>query len=417
MSVAVTYSSVSSSRCSGCATPSSHRRSTVTYSATSAASHQAKFQTLYHRQLQPTRISSFQLKAIRQPRRGYRVQKIRSTAKTVALAPPEQQIVIGDIGGTNARFQLWDVSADGSTNQVFEKILPTSGYETFEAALDEFLQTAGVTGDIAVAAFAVAGPCQNNRCEMTNISWIVDKVLIEDKFSNICDASVLNDFEAVGYGCPAVSEDKLLVLNDVPRQTTSPSVCIGPGTGLGEALITYQGDNFKVWPSEGGHVGLAPRGEVQRALVEYMERTLGEIELEFCCSGQGLQTLYSFLREYRNKPDLPDLEPKDISIKGMSGECPLCDEALNLFIDILGYEASNFGLKALAFGGVYIAGGIPPKIKSKLEQGGLLTAFLQKGTRFGPLRAKMPLYVVLDEMVGLLGAREYALQHMRQLAA
>ncbi|KAK3265756.1 hypothetical protein CYMTET_25612 [Cymbomonas tetramitiformis] len=332
------------------------------------------------------------------------------------VASTQESVVVADLGGTNARFQLWNVEIGGGEEVlVKEKIFPAADFETFPEAFTAFIEATGYDGDIAAAAFAVAGPVADNRCQMTNISWVVDGSELENTF-DVKRVSVLNDFEAIGYGCTAVAEENLLVLNDVPQRMESPAVCVGPGTGLGEALIVYDATNeeYKVLPSEGGHVGVSPRGEVQRALVAYLEDTCGDAELEYVVSGSGLQRIYNFLREYRGNTNAPELEPAEVSQKGMAEECELCTEAVTIFLDILGYEASNFGLKALAKGGVYIAGGIPPKMKSEIEKGGVLKAFLQEGTRFAPLRAQFPLYVVLDDKIGLLGTKVYALQSLRK---
>ena len=332
-------------------------------------------------------------------------------------------VLVADIGGTNCRFQLWEVlpgddeSSLVASTMLLEKILPTSEFERFDQALESFLELEeSKCLPPKAAAFACAGPVKDNCCRFTNISWVVDKAEVEKDFGLPC--RVLNDFEAIGYGVTQLKGDQILTIHDVPKEKKGPIAVLGPGTGLGEAQLFWNDeiDDYTVYPSEGSHATFAPRGWKQRALQAVVEAERGHCSVERVACGSGLVRIYNFLLtdEQPHKPgyqSLDDPTPASISQAGLDGTDPVAVEALNMFLAIVGAEAGYMALRGLSTGGVYIAGGILPKVISRAREGGLLDAFLWKESRFHDKVLKyIPLYVVLDEKVGLMGSRQQAIQ-------
>ena len=341
---------------------------------------------------------------------------------SLATAPSSSSsssVLVADIGGTNCRFQLWSVNTLATHDAVMllERIYPTEDYDRFDQALRAFLDTPeATTCPPAAAAFACAGPVKDNCCRFTNITWVVDKAEVERDFCIPC--RVLNDFEAIGYGVPLLSDDQILKVHDVPRDDKGPIAVLGPGTGLGEAQLFWDDDieSYRVQPSEGSHATFAPRGWKQRALQAKVESERGHCSVERVACGSGLVRIYDFLvtDEQSHRPGVFHMEdptPASVSQAAMDGSDPLAVEALDIFISIVGAEAGHMALRSLASGGVYIAGGILPKVINRATEGGLLEAFLWKASRFYDKVLKdVPLYVVLDEKVGLLGCRSQAVR-------
>eukprot|EP00899_Mesostigma_viride_P003336 jgi/Mesvir1/13002/Mv06006-RA.1 len=355
--------------------------------------------------------------------RGSRV--VSASAKGTVASSQALGFVAGDIGGTNARLQFWKTTAEGMekgapSELVFEKIYPTSQYKTvvdvFRAFLDESKRALGSASAGALppknCCIAVAGVCENGICNMTNLGWVVSEAELEDTFG-IAQVTIINDFEAVGYGVAAVGPEDKVIINDVPVVEGCPAICVGPGTGLGEALMTWDDDRgrYKVWPSEGGHVDFGPRGDLQRELQAYVEHEMGNCELEYLACGSGLQRIYRFFRDRAGKGG-PDLAAPDIS-KGAAAGDPICNDAVNMFLAILAAEAGNLGLKCLAQGGIYLAGGILPRFVDRIKSKEFKEAFLHPKSRFTKVIETFPLFLVLNTSVGLLGAKELAYYDMR----
>ena len=351
-----------------------------------------------------------------------------ATDATDAAASSEEARLFfaGDIGGTNARLQVWRSRSadDGRPSLVFEKTYGTSDHPTFESCVSDLYADSGVDlGGVSAACFAVAGPVAENRCDMTNLSWVVDGPALEAMF-DIENVRVINDFAAVGYGVLDLKPEDVVTLNEGKGATKDdaenrgPVAVLGPGTGLGEAMLFFDETlrEYAVVPSEGSHADFAPRGETQRALLAYCEETLGgECEIEQVCCGSGIVRVYDFLRTYRaGGEEKPDLDPAGVTDAALDGTCDLCVEAVDIFLRILGAEAANLALKCLATGGVYVAGGIPPRLMKIIgEDGGpLLEGFLHKKCRYAGVREGFPLKVILNDKIGLAGAKVFA---MRQL--
>ena len=345
------------------------------------------------------------------PRRGCSPQG----AAAQSPAPGSQTFLTGDIGGTNARIQVWTV-VGGEETLLFAKTYGTADHATFESVVREVYKESGVDeGSVDAACFAVAGPVADDKCNMTNLSWVIDGRALESTFG-IASVKVINDFAAVGYGVLDLKEDEIVTLNGAVKDPEGPIAVLGPGTGLGEAMLFFnqQAGEYAVIPSEGSHADFAPRGETQRALLAYCEETLaGECEIEQVCCGSGIVRIYEFLKKHRDAGDKPELDPAGVTDAALDGTCELCREAVDIFLAILGAEAANLALKCLASGGVYIAGGIPPRLLSIIGNGGvLLDSFLHKQCRYTGVRAGFPLHIVLNDKIGLAGAKVYA---MRQL--
>ena len=335
---------------------------------------------------------------------------------------PKLSVLVADIGGTNCRFQLWELDKYlRPTMMAKEQIYPTKDYEHFDDALKEFLLLEEVASNPPkAAAFACAGPVKNNRCTFTNLKWVVDKKEVEKEFGIVC--RVLNDFEAIGYGVTTLGSHEILTLHDVPGEKQGPIAVLGPGTGMGQAQLFWDDStgNYKVHPSEGSHSTFAPRGYKQRALQARVEAERGHCSVERVGCGSGLVRIYDFLHsdECSNRPNVKPMEdatPASISIAALDGSDAVASEALDMFLSIIGAEASHMALRGLTTGGVYIAGGILPKVIDRVTSGGLLEAFLWKASRFHEKVLKyIPLHVVLEERVGLMGTREIAIQLVQQ---
>ncbi|KAL0019295.1 hypothetical protein WJX79_007690, partial [Trebouxia sp. C0005] len=247
-------------------------------------------------------------------------------------------VLVADIGGTNCRFVLWRLDLQNENHErLFSKVYPTKDYITFEHALDALASEPAFKKDTpGAAAFACAGPVLDNKCVMTNLDWVIDGASLTMKYG--IRMAVLNDFEACGYGVPALQPEDLLVLNNVPARQKGPKGCMGPGTGLGQANL-YWSENFggyRVWPSEGAHASFAPRGWKQRALQTHVERQLGYCEVEHVCCGSGLQRIYEFLQtdEHCARPDLDLTMQKtaaEISKTAIDNSDQLAVEAVDLF--------------------------------------------------------------------------------------
>uniref|UniRef100_A0A383V9T5 Glucokinase n=1 Tax=Tetradesmus obliquus TaxID=3088 RepID=A0A383V9T5_TETOB len=357
---------------------------------------------------------------------AHRHHSVRARAEAAGT----HSIITGDIGGTNARLGLWKCLDAGpgkaaQHTEVYSETYPTTAFNTFEDCLQAFLDESEVRSSAAAvraAALAVAGAVENNRCPMTNTNWVIDGKQLQQQFK--FRVAVLNDFEAVGYGIPALAASDLVALNDVPMVAEAPKVVMGPGTGLGAAQLFwdsgYQG--YKVVPGEGAHATFAPRGWRQMALTAYVTARLGHCEIEEVACGRGLELIYEFLlsdptfRRPDNKPtgNTRKLAP-EITAEALEGDA-LATQAVDIFLAIIGAEAGAMALRCLARGGVFIAGGIVPRLMERVKTGVLLDSFTNKTARdrFQYLLQTMPLYVVTNTKVGIIGSREYAMRLVRE---
>jgi len=275
---------------------------------------------------------------------------------------------------------------------------------------------------VRFACFGVAGPVENRRVETTNLPWDVDAAALEQQLG-LQTVALLNDLEANAYGLPLVANDQLVTLQHAGAASPAPrgnQAVISAGTGLGEAGLYWDGDAHRPFPSEGGHTDFAPRTEVQDELLRWLRARFGRVSYERIVCGPGLVNLYEFFREKGGGGEPPALRDEmtsgdpagAISRWALDGRSALCDQALTCFVDVFGAEAGNLALKMLALGGVYIGGGIAPKILPRMRDGRFIEAFRDKG-RLRPVVESMPVRVVLESETAFLGAARRA----RQLSA
>ena len=318
-------------------------------------------------------------------------------------------LLAGDVGGTKTNLALY--STDGDLVPEVQKTFASAGYPSLEAVAIEFLAETGATVERAVVG--VAGPVVEGKCAVTNLPWTMDEEVLKRELG-LVEAKLLNDLEATAYGVPHLEAEDLFVLNDAPARSGTKAV-IAPGTGLGEAILFFKDGRYHVLPSEGGHVDFGPNSLFEIELLRYLMGKFAHVSYERVCSGLGLPFIYEYLRDNRYAPELPSVaqalreaaDPTPVLVRAaMSGECELCIAALNTFVSVLGAEAGNLALKVMATGGIYVGGGIPPRILPKLRDGTFMAAFVNKG-RFADTLSHVPVYVVLNPKTALLGAAWY----------
>lgn len=303
------------------------------------------------------------------------------------------RLLAGDIGGTKTLLRC--VEADGS-------ILKTERYDsgawaTFDDLLEAFL-TDGVTSPIDSACFAVAGPVLQQRAEVTNVGWVMEEAALARAFS-IASVSLINDFYAIGVGVPLLEPQDLLSLQPGQRDPTAPMAILGAGTGLGEALVVNIGGAYHVIPGEGGHADFSPQDEEQARLFLHLQRRYGHVSSERVISGMGLVNIFTFLGGQ-------EIDAAEIASRADDGDA-LAVRAFAMFVDAYGAEAGDVALRTLARGGVYLAGGIAAKNVRWFTGGGFVDAFTRKG-RFTDVVRGIPVDLILNEQVGLIGAVEWA---------
>lgn len=322
-------------------------------------------------------------------------------------------ILAGDIGGTKTRLALFEADDEKRLKPVDEKIFTSRDYAGLEKILQEWLS--GRSRSIRVACFGVAGPVVNGRCETTNLAWIVDADQISQQFG-VASVVLLNDLEATAYGTSYLSEKELCTLNPGQSQPHGNRCVIAAGTGLGEAILFWDGSRYRASASEGGHADFAPRNSTEMRLLEYLLRHYPRVSYERVLSGPGLFNIYRFMKDTAPGEEPPWLSQRlttedpgaVISEVALAGKSDLCVKALDLFVSVYGAAAGNLALTAMTTGGVYIGGGIGPKILEKLFDGAFMKAFLDKG-RFASFMDRIPVRVILNEKAALLGAARFGL--------
>ena len=349
-------------------------------------------------------------------------------------------ILAGDIGGTKINLALFDWKKE-RVEPVREDTLYTSDYESLVEALTEFLEESGTPDSaeeelleeeghseskpstppkdttITAVCLGVAGPVLHNTCRATNIPWIIEGDKLA-RFLNVPRVRLINDLEATGHGLLLLRPDELEDLN--PYAPSPPPdgtrALIAAGTGLGESILFWNGGQYHICPSEGGHTDFAPNTDLEIDLLRYLRTNYLHISYERVLSGPGLYVIYQYLRDVKkNEPTwfaekLPTGDPAAlIAEAGLQGKPDICRQALQTFVSIYGAEAGNLALKTLAIGGVYVGGGIAPKILPALKEECFLKAFQGKG-RYKRLLSKIPVRVILNPHTALLGAASIAAQ-------
>lgn len=319
-------------------------------------------------------------------------------------------ILAGDIGGTKSNLALMEKKGDRFA-AVFIHRYPSHEYTRFEDIIEDFLGrgrdflSGSPGGRIEAAGFGVAGPVIGRGVSITNLTWGLDADALEGQLGTR-HIVLLNDLEATGYSLAGLAPEDICVLNKGVPAPQSTQALIAAGTGLGEAILTWNGSRYIVAPSEGGHTDFGPRTEQEIELLRFLKKMHPFVSYELIVSGRGFRTLHEFLNAGVRHPtfDEPgaDAAP-EITRLGLEGVCPVCVETLNLFVTIYGAEAGNLALKALARGGVFVAGGIAPKILPVMQNSKFLKAFCEK-EKFQDLLLRIPIHIVLNEEAPLLGA-------------
>ncbi|MBI3901801.1 MAG: glucokinase [Nitrosomonadales bacterium] len=312
----------------------------------------------------------------------------------------------GDIGGTKTLLQL--SREDGST--LLQKSYASAACAGLAEMLDEFLREAGIP-DIAAACFALAGPVFGRKVQLTNLPWAVDADAIAARFG-IAQVMLINDFEAVGRSIAALHTNDLLTLQAGAPQERGARVVAGAGTGLGVGWLTWAHGRYIVHASEGGHMDFAPADALQYELLRYLQLRHGHVSCERIVSGPGLVAIYEFLRDSGHaRPSAPLVAAMlegdaaaSIARFAQHETEPIARMALELFVAVYGAFVGNLALLMLPRGGIYLAGGIAAKIPAAMQGGAFMHAFLAKG-RYADLLETLPVHVVLNPHVGLLGAR------------
>lgn len=320
-------------------------------------------------------------------------------------------ILAGDIGGTHSRLAAFS-ERKGAPDHL--EVYPSADHGSLQEIARAFLTAH--PAELDSATFGVAGPVRDGRTAAVNLAWPVDASAVAHELGmEPGSVSVINDMEANAWGLAALDVDDLAPLNDAEPEPGGTVALVSAGTGLGEAFVTHGPNGPAAQASEGGHVDFAPRTEVQADLRAWLARRLDHVSFEQVCSGMGLVNIYEFLRERASEPE-PDWlarkrttgdEAAAISDAGLARRDPVASDALDLMVSIYGAQAGNLALTVLATGGVYLGGGVAPRIAGRLREGGFMEAFTAKG-RMSELLARVPVRVILNDRAALLGAARHA---------
>jgi glucokinase len=323
-------------------------------------------------------------------------------------------LLAGDIGGTKTVLALFEESGD-VLQLVHEEIFSSQDYATFDLVLAEFLGR-NPQGGLCGACFGVAGVVVDGRCQTTNLPWVLEERALADGLE-VPRVKLLNDLEAAALGMLYLRPEEMFVLQPgLARGVKSNVAVIAAGTGLGEAMLYWDGTHHHPIASEGGHGDYAPRTPLEIELLRYLTAKFGgHVSYERVLSGPGFHNIYQFLRDCGHGTESPEMaerlavgDPNAlIADLGLSGADPLCVATVELFTTIYGAEAGNLALRSVATGGVFVGGGIAPKLLPALRQGAFQRAFVEKG-RYTEFMTKIEVSVALNSRAPLLGAAHYA---------
>lgn len=330
-------------------------------------------------------------------------------------------LLAGDIGGTKTILRLVEFASGESMQTLYEERYPSRDFPDLVPMVQQFL-TAAKTATPQKACFAIAGPIFNNTAKLTNLTWFLDPKRLEQELE-IATISLINDFAAVGYGILGLQPVDLYTLQLGKPQPNAPIAVIGAGTGLGQGFLIQQQDSYQVFGSEGGHADFAPRSELEFQLLKYLldKHDIQRISVERVVSGQGIVAIYQFLRDRLKSNDSEvgqivktweqqighkqkTVDPAAaIATAALEKRDALSEQTMQLFVEAYGAEAGNLALKLLPYNGLYVAGGIAAKNLALLQSGSFLRAFTSKG-RMNSLLESIPVHIVLNSKVGLIGA-------------
>lgn len=315
-------------------------------------------------------------------------------------------ILGGDIGGTKTNLALFEEKGEELSITAEEKY-PSSEHGSLDEIVEDFIKKH--SAKLESAAFGIAGPVNREHVKATNLPWEVDA----KKLSTItnCPVHLINDLEANAWGIHLLKEDEFELLYKGTEENMGNQALISAGTGLGEAGLYYDGKKHLPFACEGGHADFAPRNDTEIALLKFLSKKYGHVSYERALSGHALKDLYAFFKEDQQLQGCPEVEKalshedpgKIISEHGLKGSDPICTKVLDLMVSLYGAAAGNLALKFLASGGVYLGGGIAPKILPKLKSPLFIDSYLEKG-RFKSLLEKFSVRVILNDKTALLGA-------------
>ena len=320
-------------------------------------------------------------------------------------------ILAGDIGGTNSRLAYFIVDG-GNLQQVATEQFPSNQFASLREVVEKFTQMHRC--QIERAAFGVAGPVEDGVSRPPNLDWIVDSRKLAEELG-LQRVGLINDLVANAHGILALNPDEFVTINEGQRDSSGNAALISAGTGLGEAGLHWEGDHYHPFASEGGHADFAPRNPVEMKMLSHAFQSHEHVSYEHFLSGPGLLNIYDFLSLSRTGPEpqwlQDEFEQADraavISKVGLENRDDVCARSLDMFISIYAAEAGNLALKVLATGGVYIGGGIAPKIIEKFKQPAFMDAFCAKG-RMSSLMKSIPIKVIDNDRTALLGAAQVA---------
>lgn len=320
-------------------------------------------------------------------------------------------ILAGDVGGTKVHLALYDFT-DGKLKHNRDEKYPAKEYNGLEEIVKEFLGSDKVTA----ACFGVPGPVRDGRLRLTNLPWTLDSRELSLEL-DIPHVFLINDLEANGYGIAELTADQIYTLSEGDPSQVGNRALIAAGTGLGEGILMWNGHTHVPYPSEGGHADYAPRNEQEIELLRFLQqRYNGRISFERAVSGMGMTSIYEFLREVRGMDEPKSLAEKMaaaddpnsvITEMGLANKSEICAKTLDMFVSAYGAEAGNLALKVLSVGGLYVGGGIAPRILEKLKDGTFMKSFTDKG-RLSQLLINMPVRIILESRAALMGAAAYA---------
>lgn len=332
----------------------------------------------------------------------------------------EAYLLAGDVGGTKTVLALFEKGGDGlPITPILEKRYESDQFAGLDEIVTSFLEE--VDKEIAAASFGVAGPVVDGRAQITNLPWIIEAKKLQNVIG-IQAVTLLNDLEAIANGVPYLGEaDRVVLKPGVPDDDGAIGI-VAPGTGLGEAFLVWKGERYESYPSEGGHTSFGPATPLQVDLLNFLWSKYSHVSYERVCSGSGLPNLYQFFKESKGykeptwlAEELAGLEDKTPTIMNaaVEGKAEICVATMELFFEILAGEAANMALKLLATGGIYLGGGIPPRLIPQLHRSQFAKIFIKKG-RFSDFLEEVPVYIICNPKIALLGA---AYQGLRRAEA
>ena len=324
-------------------------------------------------------------------------------------------LLAGDIGGTKTTLAVFS-AASGSRKPLVETTYSSDDFTRLETMATEFLSDLGKP--VEKACFAVAGPVVAGRASVTNLPWVMEEEILQRELG-LSAVKLLNDLEGLANAIPLLESTDLFTLNEGRAVEGGAIAAIAPGTGLGETFLTSDGMGYRAHPSEGGHADFAPANAVEDGLLAFLRQRFGHVSAERVASGIGIPNIYDYLASREHHAEAPDLARRLSAAEDRTriiveaamhpdAPSPRCLATMDIFVAALGAEAGNLALKVMATGGVYIGGGIPPRILPMLSEGRFMQPFLQKG-RFSQLLDSMPVHVITNTRAPLFGAAQVGL--------